>query len=221
MPQYKLYGFGARYVAVLLAAHLEGVEVEGVSVNPYAPGGLPPEYRDKLPLGLVPVLEYGDFQLTECIAIALYVVRENKANLLGATAEQRANVLRWMSFANFDLMELFKWFAPLLGRPEIPFVAHDVALARSRTLRFLLHLEQILQSRTFLVGERITLADVFTFVVIAPGFPFVLDRDFRERHPNIMRWFETVYNFPPVKEFSGPLKPRVEKAPVTPRTRGE
>lgn len=48
-------------------------------------------------IGQIPALEHGDFKLTECIAVASYIARENKANLHGKTQEDHAQVLRWMS----------------------------------------------------------------------------------------------------------------------------
>lgn len=56
--------------------------------------------------------------------------------------------------------------------------------------------EEHLQHNTYLVGERITLADLFAVGVIARGFEFFFDKKWRQENPNVTRWYETVYNQP-------------------------
>jgi elongation factor 1-gamma len=57
-------------------------------------------------------------------------------------------------------------------------------------------LEQHFLVHTFLVGERITLADLFTASQIARGFQYVLDKAWRSENPNTTRWYETIVNQP-------------------------
>ena len=45
----------------------------------------------------VPTLEKGDFKLFEIIAIASFLASSNKANLLGASDEDKALVQQYMS----------------------------------------------------------------------------------------------------------------------------
>lgn len=47
-----------------------------------------------------------------------------------------------------------------------------------------------------MVGERITLADLFATSIIARGFEFFFDKQWRQQNPNVSRWYETVYNQP-------------------------
>lgn len=101
----------------------------------------------------------------------------------------------------------------------MPFFKHEVEAAQSRTHRNVAYLDKVLESRTFLVGERVTLADIFVFTVLVPGLAFVFDVPFRENHVNLVRYLETVHRYPPIFEFSGPLKPYAVKAPTTPMKR--
>jgi len=55
-------------------------------------------------------------------------------------------------------------------------------------------LNKILASKTFLVGERITLADVFVASSLNNAFTGVVDKATREKVPNVVRYFETVIN---------------------------
>ncbi|GAA5977053.1 hypothetical protein JCM10908_004838 [Rhodotorula pacifica] len=207
----KLYGFGPRVLPARLAVKYEGADVQFEEVNPFK--GLPAGYTDKFPLGLTPAFEQGDFKLTECIAIASYIARENKANLHGKTQEDHAEVIRWMSFANSDLMSLYQWFLPLVDSNR-PYLKPTVEAAKAKALKSLDYLEKVLASRTFLVGERITLADLHIFAVLGPAFATVLDAEFRKSHPSVVRHFQTVAHQPTVLEVVGSEPTLCEKAAV-------
>jgi elongation factor 1-gamma len=56
--------------------------------------------------------------------------------------------------------------------------------------------EEHLLHNTYLVGERITLADLFAVSIISRGFQFFFDKEWRSQNPNVTRWYETVYNQP-------------------------
>jgi elongation factor 1-gamma len=115
--------------------------------------------------------------------------------LLGSSKQDNADILHWMSFGNSEvLVPLSGWFAPLIGRAS--YVKSQVAKSRAQTLKAVQVLEDHLLRRTFLVGERVTLADLFVASIIERAFEYVLDRKWREEHPNVTRWFETVHNVP-------------------------
>jgi len=64
-------------------------------------------------------------------------------------------------------------------------------------------LDKVLQSRTFLVGHAVTLADVILTCILAPGFKNVFDAPFRADFPSLVRYFETVANQPTVAKVLG------------------
>jgi translation elongation factor EF-1beta len=49
-----------------------------------------------------------------------------------------------------------------------------------------------LAGKTFLVGQRLTLADISNFMFMAMGFVFIFDGGFRKAMPNLTAWFERV-----------------------------
>ncbi len=113
--------------------------------------------------------------------------------MLGKTKQDYASILRWMSFSNSELlMSLAGWFRPLIGRD--PYNKKSVEDSSKATLKAAGVLEEHLQHNTFLVGERITLADIFTTSIISRGFQFVFDKEWRQANPNVTRWFETIHN---------------------------
>ena len=103
-----------------------------------------------------------------------------------------------MSYSNSELLpNLGNWFRPLIGQD--PYNKRNVEEAAKTSLKAIKTLEQHLLVHTFLVGERITLADIFTASLVSRGFEYVLDKNFRGDHPNFSRWYETVVNQPMYK----------------------
>jgi elongation factor 1-gamma len=61
-------------------------------------------------------------------------------------------------------------------------------------------LEKILLNKTYLVGERITLADIAISTSLYLPFKLVLDAGYRKEHPNLTRWYTTLINQPAFKK---------------------
>lgn len=119
--------------------------------------------------------------------------QNEKTTLLGKTKQDYASIVRWMSFANSELiLKLAAWYRPLLGldgyNKKTVDEAAKVALKTSAVL------EQHLTANTYLVGERITLADLFTASLLTRAFATVLDKKFRSENPAITRWYNTIIN---------------------------
>ena len=142
--------------------------------------------------------------------------------MLGKTKQDYASIVRWMSFANQEiLIPLAGWFRPLVGRD--PYNKKAVDDAHKATLKAVGVLEQHLLVNTFLVGERITLADFYATSIVSRGFEFVFDKKWRSEYPNVTRWYETVYHQPIYSDVAGEVKlvdqavkyeqPKKEKAP--------
>ena len=100
-----------------------------------------------------------------------------------------------MSFANSEILPaLGGWFRPLIGRD--PYNKKNVDdSAKSAEVKMAV-LEEHLTVNTYLVGERLTLADLFTVGIVSRGFQFFFDKQWRSEHPAVARWYETVYNQP-------------------------
>jgi elongation factor 1-gamma len=121
--------------------------------------------------------------------------QNEKTTLLGKTKQDYASIVRWMSYANTEVLcHIGNWFRPLTGRD--PYNKRNVEEAQKAAYKALKPLEQHFLTHTFLVGERITLADLFAASIIARGFEFVLDKAWRDENPNTTRWYETIINQP-------------------------
>lgn len=126
-----------------------------------------PEFRALNPVGAVPVLQVGDWVLTQNSAILHYLTdRFPEAGLCGdGTPESRAEVNRWLAFVNADLHPAFK---PLFGAtayledPALIAKSHDAARQQLRGL--FERADARLADRDWLAGSR-SIADPYLFVV--------------------------------------------------------
>jgi len=190
----KLYTLpgGARTTVLEVVAKANNLDVE--LVDSFT-GHIAPGHLDIHPLGKVPAFIGADgYSLHEVIAIAIYFASQNeKTTLLGKSKQDYASILKWMSFFNSDIISrLGGWYLPLLGRT--PYVKKNVDEAIAATAKNISILEQHFATHTYLVGERITLADIFCASTIARGFEYFFDKKWRAENPGTSRWFETVVN---------------------------
>jgi len=133
--------------------------------------------------------------LFESNAIARFVARSNgdPAHLFGANLVQSAQVDSWIIFTSNELSSpLATWIATAESAEE-EAVARAKA-SSSETRKILSALDQHLKNFTFLVGERITLADVVLATTLLPGLQTVIDERARKPFKNVVRWFKTVVN---------------------------
>jgi elongation factor 1-gamma len=100
-----------------------------------------------------------------------------------------------MSFFNSEVMTtLGGWFRPLIGRD--PYNKKGVEDSSKAAQKAINVVEEHLLNNTYLAGERITLADLYSAGIISRGFQFVFGKEWRAANPNVTRWYETVYNQP-------------------------
>lgn len=121
--------------------------------------------------------------------------QNEKTTLLGKTKQDYASILRWASFGNSQVLPaLGGWFRQLIGKD--PYNKKSVEEAQKRSERVVKILEDHFLVNTYLVGERLTLADVLVAGHISRGFQYVYGKDWRSKNPNVTRWFETVWHQP-------------------------
>lgn len=100
-----------------------------------------------------------------------------------------------MSYANHEIVpKLGGYFRPIIGRD--PYNKKNVEDSMKGAYETVGVLEKHLLVNTFLVGERITLADFFAVSIVARGFQYLFGKTWREENPNVTRWYETIYNQP-------------------------
>lgn len=131
------------------------------------PFGQPAWYRDMSPLGRIPALKDGDFTLADSSVICQYLDDKypDHCNLLGQTAEQRAQV-RWLEkYADYELAPLctFTVFRNRALKPSMGQECDEAAVQKALHEKLPAHfdyLEQTLGSAEYLVGDSLSLADL-------------------------------------------------------------
>ena len=66
--------------------------------------------------------------------------------------------------------------------------------ASAETGRCLSALEEYLNTRTYLVGEGVTLADISVFTTLVDLYKNLLDAEAKKEYVNVNRWFDTILN---------------------------
>ncbi|QLQ81885.1 hypothetical protein HG537_0G01390 [Torulaspora globosa] len=174
-----------------------GLNVE--IVDPYSEEAAE-EFAKQFPLKKLPAfLGPRGFKLTEQMAINHYLINSSrdekiKGQLLGEPTdiETQAEILRWESLATSDLIVfLVRVFQPLVVE-GVPYVKKDVDAAWKVVDEITGIYEARLREKTYLVGERITLADLMSATAFTRGFNYLFGTEWRKQHPSIVRWFNTV-----------------------------
>lgn len=93
------------------------------------------------------------------------------------------------------------WFLPLIGglAKPAPFNEQSVIAGKANTIELLDKLDNFFGTRAYIVGNRLTLADIFMTIYISRGFEWILDAEWRKNHPNTMKYFEGIASREQVK----------------------
>jgi len=205
-PIGKIYCYpnNPRVFKILIAAHYNELEVE-IAEFEIGTDNKKPEHLEKFHNEKVPAFESteGDVCLNESGAIAYYVAKHKEGtHLLGKSIKENAQVLHYILFAENEITpHANTWVNPILGITQYNKAAHNQAVnGLKKSLEIL---EKILLNKTYLVGERITLADITVSTSLYLPFKLVLDAGFRKEHPNLTRWYTTLINQPAFKKVLG------------------
>ncbi|KAK7055595.1 elongation factor 1-gamma [Favolaschia claudopus] len=156
------------------------------------------EFLSKFPHGKVPAWDGKDgFKLFEGLAIARYLASLSPdSGLLGKSKEDAALIEQWIHLAELEADVNTTNIAYLingqLGAYNKP--AHNVFLERHT--RALTTLEKHISTRTFFVGERITLADLVIASILQRASRVTLDPALRAKFPSLLRHLDTITHQP-------------------------
>jgi len=202
----------------LIAAKYSGVEVQEIHVK-IGEQTQSSDFLAKNPVGKVPVLETPEGFIFESNAITRYVARlDSNTPLFGANEYESGLVDQWLDFALSEIeLPMKVWLFPIFGLMENNVAATNKAKGDIRKVMDILN--QHLADQTYLVGERITLADIVVACHLLPLFRKVLDPGFRKPFNNVLRWFTTLINQPNFNEVLGEvtLATKMEQAKAAPK----
>jgi glutathione S-transferase len=161
------------------------------------------EYRRKHPLSLLPILELGDGRIIrESMAICRYIEEcHPEPNLFGADAWERSQIEQWNRHAELELLipiqNIFRntnafWQGRIKQAPEFGSIMTDLVHARLEWL------DNELSHRTYMAGDRFTVADITALCAIDFGKVSKVRLD-PEKHSNLVAWHARVAERPSTK----------------------
>ncbi|XP_068558897.1 glutathione S-transferase theta-1a [Cebidichthys violaceus] len=157
------------------------------------------EFGKISPMRRVPVMKDESFVLTESTAILEYLVQKHPSSVADhwfpAELKQRARVNEYLSWQHMNLRAhgskvfLLKALYPVIMDAEVPKEKMDAAVEDlNQSLKMLE--EKFLQSKPFIIGEKISLADLVAIVEIMQ--PVGVGVDAFEGRPKLTVWRERV-----------------------------
>jgi len=188
MPKLSVIEGCSLGLRALIAAKYAGVEVEKATLNP----------KDH-PMGKCPLLQDGEVTIFTGNAAAKYLARGT--DLVGKTDLDKILVDQWMEFCGEIEGPASAWVLPLIL--DVPACATACKKAKGEMRKAMTVLNKHLLNCTYLVGERITLADICVFASLLEPYRRVLDVGFRKGFNNLTRWFTMMAHQPNVAAIVG------------------
>jgi glutathione S-transferase len=157
-------------------------------------------YTKVNPSKMIPVLEEGDFRLTESSAILKYLADKINSPAYPKDLKQRAHVNEVMDWFNSNLYRdygyglIYPQLFPHHKRRSDEAHAAAIEWGKQNTQNWLKILnDNIIGNNRYLCGNDITIADYFGFAILQVGE--VIRCDFT-KYPNIARWLATMHSRP-------------------------
>jgi len=172
----------------------------------------------KSPTGTFPFLEIGDQVLSESRAIENYLAMKYKPELLGENELEKAQVRQWSDFGIFEIGFCAKEIVyPIFGWK--PYCKESADKANERLKGFMRTLDAQLKDKEYVMGAKLTLADVCLFRELKYFFQLVFPKGLRDKvFPNVTKWFQKMAETEEVKKVYGkillcnqPLKPFIQE----------
>ena len=148
------------------------------------------------PMGQIPAIKNGDYTVWEANAVLIYLAAQSENNLLGQSAEEWGTITQWMIWQSTELsstvvpLHVENYFKRIKGiEPDI--AKRDAASARLAEL--LTVLNDALEDRSYMIGDRLTVADF----AVAGDFTHAKNALFPiSDFPNVETWLEKIEALP-------------------------
>jgi glutathione S-transferase len=198
MAEYQLYCFAQSGNAyrVALMLNLIGADWDPIWVDFFAKGEpRTPEYRASInEMGEVPVLVHGGKKLSQSGVCLSYLARRS-GKFKPDGEDQELEALRWIIFDNQKVngyLGPYRFLRTLAKPPGDPTV---LGFLKGRIDNSLAILDKRLAGRSYIVGDRATIADL-SLVAYLYYPPDEFGFDIPGQHKNIAAWLERIKALP-------------------------
>ena len=152
------------------------------------------KYAQKTPTATLPFLETKNGNISESKSIEIYLANKYKPDILGNNIYEKSKINQWIEFANCEINNCLKEIIyPIFGWKEFN---KDLSNKENGKLNdYIQILESELTNKDYIVGNRLTLADIVLFRYLRFFMIFQFPEGKRNKlMPNITRWFENIMN---------------------------
>lgn len=186
---------------VMLYAAEEAPEIEFQVVDLFTGEHVKPPYSTMNPSCLVPMLEDGDFRLTESSSILKYLADKKGSASYPKDLRERARVNEMMDWFNSNIYKdlayglVYPQIFPTHQRPSEEMQKGTLAWHKERTESWLKILDEKLigPKKAYLTGDAISIADYQGGEIIGLGD---IIRCNYAKYPNITRWMGRIKALP-------------------------
>lgn len=146
----------------------------------------------KTPTSTLPLLETEEGNLSETNAILFYFAQKYKKDLLGKNAFENAKINQWIEFASCEINRCHKAIInPIFGWND--FCKDTFDKENNKIKDYLKILEKELDGKNYLVGNRMTLADIVLFRYLRFFMMLHFPDGMRKKLlPHTSKWFEGI-----------------------------
>ncbi len=156
------------------------------------------------PMGQIPAVKNGEYTVWEANAVLIYLAAQSENSLLGQSAKEWGTITQWMIWQSTELspivvpLHVENYFKRVKGI-GVDEEKRDAAIKRLSEL--LTVLDQVLEGKNYLIGDRLTVADFavagdFTHAQNA-GFPL-------SDYPNVTSWLDAIEALPAWQDTAPP-----------------
>ena len=158
---------------------------------------------EKTPTTTLPLLETKEGNISKSRAINYYLCSKYKPELLGETEFERAKVNQWIEFACLEINNCNKSIIyPLFGWSD--FCKEKYDQDNSKIKEHLKLIEKELSKNEYIVGKKLTLADITLFRYLRCLMMFHFPEKMRKNlFPKTEKWFEKMMKTPEAVEGYG------------------
>ncbi|KAF9437192.1 Elongation factor 1-gamma [Entomortierella beljakovae] len=198
------YPANPRVFKALVVAKYNGLEVKVDDKFVMGTTNKTPEWIAKFGASQVPAFEGTDGTIIiESGAIAYYLAHlKSDSTLIGRSNSEEAYIQQWIQFVDCSVSPVINsWLFPIWGYSAYNKVIETQSIDRLKNQ--LATLERHLIKKTYLVGERVTLADISAASSLYSGYKLLFDAEFRKGFPAVTRWFTTIVNQSTFKAVAG------------------
>ena len=150
----------------------------------------------KTPTTTFPFLETQNGNISQSNSIIYYLCQKYKPDLLGENAFEKAKIIQWIEFANCEILRCNKSIIyPIFGWNNLNKEEFDKCNKNIKD--HLMLIEKELEKNEFIVGNKMSLADIKLFASLRFLMMFHFPEPMRNKlFPKINQWFEKIMNSP-------------------------